>query len=307
MFAGQRVWIFAAGFAAGLLYILAVMGSLSSVLLIYTPFIPLLMLGLSQGAQPALLASGVASVISGLALGPMAAFVFLMLFAGPCVLYAKQVLQRITQANVSFWFSQGEAMVRLSYYVTAMVVFMTVTLYNATDGTGMMALFPPAVVGEPEWMELARQWLAANAYMILGGTAWIQLSVFYGIAVLANFLLVGYGAAQRPNLTLLPFTAGGELLIALLGAGILSFVSNDMVALAAKSAFIALLYPYFLMGISRMHRYSLLWPSRRFWLTMVYFFMLMTFPILLLGFVGLGLAAQARHLSNRSAGSGQAS
>jgi hypothetical protein len=120
--------------------------------------------------------------------------------------------------------------------------------------------------------------------------------------------LAGYGRNLRPNLSLYPFIAGPELLVALLAAGVISVsVSNEVLALASKGVFIALLFPYFLMGVSRMHRYALLWPSRRFWLTMVYFFMLLSFPLLPMGFIGLGLAAQARQLSNRVSNSGQAS
>lgn len=299
----QRFWVILAGIASGSLFVLAAGGLVSSLLLIYTPFLPLLLIGLMLGAPSAFLASGIASGLSGLGLqSPAAAIMFLAIFALPTMFYLRQTLTQLTLGGQHLsWYPQGLTLTRLTYYAAALVVIMALALNDSTGGKGLAALLPAPTEGEPVWMEAARQWMASKGFIILGGTAWIQISVFYGLAVFANFILTGYHRAIRPSLTLLPFMPGGLLLVMLLGAGVLSFAESAGVALAAKSAFITFLFPYFLMGVSRMHRFSFLWPNRGIMLTLVYFFILM-FPPLLMVFIGLGLAAQARHLSNRSSG-----
>lgn len=308
MLSGQRIWVILAGIASGSLFVLAAGGMVSSLLLIYTPFLPLLLVGLMLGAPSAFLASGIASGLSGLGLQSLgAAVMFLTIFALPTMFYLRQTLTRITlEGQHLAWYPQGLALTRLTYYVALLVALMALGLHNSTGGGSLSALLPPFVEGEPEWLESARKWMDSKAYIILGGTAWIQVSFFYGLAVFSNYILTGHGKAIRPNLTLLPFMTDSILLVALMGAGVFSFVEDPAIALAAKSVFITLLFPYFLMGMSRTHRFSLLWPNRGVLLTLVYFFMLM-FPPLLMVFIGLGLAAQARYLSNRPLGPGQAS
>lgn len=303
MSSDQRFWIFLAGIASGALFVLAAGGMVTSLLLIYTPFLPLLMVGLMLGAPSAFIASGIASGLSGLGLQSLGAGVmFIAIFAIPTLFYLRQTLTQIKLDNKHLvWYPQGLSLTKLTYYAAALIALLTFGLLDATNGAGLAAALPPHAEGEPEWMELARQWMKNRGYIILGGTAWIQLSLFYGLAVLANTILASHHRAVRPNLTLVPFMPNGLLLAALLGTGVLSFSGNPAVVISAKAAFITLLFPYFLMGISRMHRFSLLWPNRGFMLTLVYFFMLM-FPPIMVVFIGLGLAAQARHLSNRSSG-----
>jgi hypothetical protein len=308
MSSDQRIWVFLAGIASGSLFVLAAGGLVSSLLLIYTPFLPLLLVGLMLGAPSAMLASGIASGLSGLGLQSLGgAVMFLAIFALPTMFYLRQTLTQIKINDQPFaYYPQGLTLTKLSFYAAILVAFMTLAINESTGGTGLAGLLPPVTEGEPEWMETARIWMVDRAYLILGGTAWIQLSMFYGLAVLANAILAEKKLSLRPHLTLTPFMPSGILLVALLGAGVISFAEDAATVLAAKSAFITLLFPYFLMGVSRMHRVSLFWPNRGILLTLVYFFLLM-FPPLLMVFIGLGLAAQARYLSNRSLGSGQAS
>lgn len=299
---GQIYATIVSGLFAGLLYT-AASGALDSLLLIYTPFFPLLLLGLSSGVPTLIYASLLGALLSGLLISPNAALVFLMLFAAPSLIFIRQLLSILRTPAGDIWLPAGEGLTRVTLYVVTTVIFLTFAIFDVTQQQGMHALFPPAEPGEPAWMEIARQILAEKTHIILGGTAWLQISIFYGIAVFANFMLSGYRRNIRPNLTLLPFVAGPEVLIFLLSAGVLAVTASDpALILAARAAFIALLFPYFLMGISRMHFYSLLWPNRRFWLTIVYFLMLLGFPFFALGFIGIGLAAQARHLSNRFMG-----
>lgn len=301
MFISQRAWIFIAGMMSGSLFLLAAGATVPSLFLIYTPFLPLLAVGLMLGAPSAILASGVASGFS-LLMGPGTLILFIMLFAIPATYYIRKSLSQISLLqNQRIWYPQGLILTDLTCYAAILIVALVATLSNTLSASELNNLLPPATEGEPEILTAARLWIAEKSFLVFGGTVWVQLSIFYGLAALANFIIAGYNRALRPSLALLPFMPNGWLLAALLGAGMLSFSDDTAYALAAKSAFITLLYPYFLMGIALMHRHSLIWPSRRLWLSLVYFFML-AFPAIILGFTGLGLAAQARHLSNRSSG-----
>jgi hypothetical protein len=298
---GQRVTCVIAGLFAGLLYGAAA-GASDSLLLIYTPFFPLLWIGLSLGRNALLQTILTGALVAGLSVGLNGLMVFLTLFAIPVYLFIHLALRQILTLPQGMlqWWSVGDALSKVTLYAGMMTLLLTFSLYSTTEGAGFASLFPPAQPGEAEWMEQARSWLAQYAYFIIGATVWIQLTAFYGIAVLANFLLAGKAQNLRPSLAMTPFVAGLELLFLLLGAGVFSlFIEDATLAVASKAMFIALLYPYCLMGISRMHYYAQLWPHRRFWLGMVYVMMLFGFPFLILGFISFGLAAQARHLSNR--------
>ncbi len=300
MFAGHRQWAIMAGVISGLLFLLAAGSMLPSLLLVYTPFLPLLAVGLMLGAPSAILASGIASGFS-MALGPDVFLLYVLMFAIPVVYFVRKSLsQQALTPTHRIWFSQGLVMTDLACYAAILVAAIAGSLHETLSGnTNLGALLPPVMEGEPEALASVRSWILEKSFVILGGTAWIQLSLFYGLAVLVNFLLAN--RTLRPSLAVVPFMPSGWLLAGLMGAGVLSFADNPASSLAAKAAFITLLFPYFLMGLALMHRFSILWPSRRLWLSLVYFFMLV-FPASVLGFIGLGLAAQARHLSNRSSG-----
>ncbi len=296
----QRALVLLAGGAVGGLHLLSALGGVPSLFLPYLPILLLLLLGLSCGFRPAMQGAAIALIITTLFSGLAGGIMFVLMIASPCLWYLYETLMLIVVNGKPYgWLPQGTSLTRLSYIAATMVAALTVSIRETLKNENLSRLIPSldASGANAEIWQMAQQLLLEQPYLVLAATAWMQLAIFYGLAVLANFLL---GArAIRSSLAITPFAPGGELLVVLLAAGLLSFYDQVDVAMAAKAVFITLLFPYFLQGLSQLHRVSLLWSHRRLLLTLVYVFMLL-FPLLIVGFIGLGLAAQARHLSNRS-------
>jgi hypothetical protein len=325
----QRFWAILAGLASGLLCVLALILGNASVLMGLTPFAPLFLVGFSFGVQTVLPASLIATAAVLLLTGGSGGLFFLAIFAIPvsfyvhrtltCLVLSPHIMQQIQNAKLlkgsdtaekgggmqgdhkmAAWFPQGLVLTHLTYYFAFLVGISVLSVVSQENTGSLMEQIFPAFKTIPEWLEIRDQ-VARWEFLIVGFSAWISLSVFYGIAVLCNFLLVGYGRAVCPSLAVLPFMAGGELLALLLGAGLFSVADSPLLSLPAKAVFVVLLYPYFLMGLSRLHWFTRSWNHRGLLLTAFYLLMLMFYPIVA-GLIGWGLAVQARVLSNHVMG-----
>jgi hypothetical protein len=287
-----RAMTWGAGLLSGLLFILASSGKVSSLFIGYTPYVPIFWAGLSLGAAPALLASGIATALCVLVMGAGGLLMFLALIAAPACVF----IVRLLMTDGKKWYPVGLAMshlcVMFCFFVAALVLAV-----SQQEG-GMAGMMPPATEADPEWLKMARTVIVDYDFLFFGSFIWLQLLLMYALAVLVNFWLTGKNQAIRPSLAIEPFIPGGWLLLMLLGAGLLSFVSNEVAVLVAKASFIVLLFPYMLMGIAAMHQTSHRWQNRRVWLTSIYLF-LAVMPYILLGFIAFGLYEQGRYLSNR--------
>lgn len=293
MTGSSRNWALGAGTVAGLLFALAVSGAVPGVLVIYLPYLPLLAIGLALGGREGWVAVAAATFVAGLALGGInGMLVFLLLIGLPAGFFAWQALAQKGQYPPSI----GQVLTGLTYFTVLLQAMLILMVLNTVGD--FAALLPEATDEESPMMAMVRKVVGEQTYLLLGISAWLQLLMFYGLAVLTNFLLTGWGLSRRDSLAIRPFMPSAHLLVMLLGSGLLSFTSDPAVSLIGKSAFITLLFPYFLMGISKLHQTAQSWPNRGIWLLLVYFF-LSLIPHLALCFVGLGLLAQGRYLSNR--------
>lgn len=294
----QRSWAIAAGVLAGLIFGLAVSGLVPSALLIYLPYLCLLMAGLALGEKETLLANSIACGLVLIAAGMGGVLMFATMFSFPVIYFSLRALTRQGRYRPSI----GRIMTGMTYYVALLVAVFALLVQTQMGG---FEQFLPAPEGEETPMaELVRQLLTEQTFLFLGASAWAQLLVFYGLAVLANYLLTGWGVSRRESMAIRPFMPSAGLLLGLLGAGLVSFIDDASASLIGRTTFIILLFPYFLMGISKLHRKVRDWKNRRFTLILVYLSLCLPplMPYLVLGFVGMGLLSQGRYLSNRFGG-----
>ncbi len=284
-------WGVSAGGLAGFCYFLAV-GGFFSILIAYAPFLPLLMVGLSYGARALMVASGIAILLAGLISGISGVALFALLYAVPSFIICQLALTRVKPLQL---YPAGGVLTGLTFYIAGTVTLLILIL--ARDGLDMSTLFASSDQMPEEWMIKSREILAQSPFLIFGFGAWIQILMIYGVMTLANFILEGWDKNLRRDFRLTPFMPSTIVLGALLVAGLASFGGNEVSQLAAKTAFIILLLPYFLMGIARLHQKAAHWPHKTLTLITIYAITALVFPVIFC-FIGFGLYEQAKFLSN---------
>jgi hypothetical protein len=259
-----------AGLIAGLLFV--VVASVS--VLIYLPAFMLLLCGLSNGHRRMSVACGCGCIVAGLALGIPGLLFFAVTIALPAGYFVRYaLLWRESEEGVQWYPAE-----RIIAYLTLLAAsfFMASALVVAGSGTESLqsrlghelaGTVPP---GPPEFVLYAHQFINDYSFLILATFCWVWVLLFYGLAVAANRLLNAYHRALRPSLALswrgLPVWLLGLLsitaLLALFGTG------NDRYC--AHTLFLVLLLPYFLVGLARIHAYTLGRSYRNLWLTLLY-------------------------------------
>lgn len=286
-------WGLVAGGITSLLYLLSVSDGFFSLLIAYTPLIPLLAVGLSLGVRSVAIAALVTTLFAGLFTGLSGLLAFGLLYGVPAIMFTHICLTRLTEDT---WYPVGGALTGLSLYVATMMGFIILLVMG--NEVNLANSLPAMEEGSSTVMEQARQLLEKAPFIVFALAAWIQILMFYAIAVFSNYMLTGWGKEQRDNLRLTPFMPSALVLGAMLLAGLISFSSSVPVQTAGKTAFIILLLPYFLVGVARMHARAAAWQNANLWLTIIYLLTVLVFwPIF--WFIGAGLLEQAKFLSNR--------
>lgn len=287
-------WGLTAGIAASVLYLLSVSGGFFSILISYTPLIPLLIAGLGKGVRAVAIAALVTTLIAGFTTGVSGLLVFGLLYGAPCLMFTHIAL---TPLSDNRWYPVGGALTGLALYVaTSLGLFIAMVMGDASN---LSESLPDTAEQGSAILDQARALLDKAPFIVFGLGAWIQLLMFYAIAVFANFMLQGWGKARRADLRLEPFMPSGLVLAVLLVAGLVSFSNDYALQTAGKTAFIILLLPYFLLGIARMHAKAKHWQNASAWLFCIYFLTILVFwPIF--WFIGAGIVEQAKFLSNRA-------
>lgn len=288
-----------AGVASVFLYILSASGSFFSILMAYTPLLPLLLVGLAYGPRSAAIAGLFATLIAGGAISLTGLIIYGGIYAIPATLFTQISLTRILGDKEDKWYPVGGALTGLSLY-TAVVLSVLIAVIMQ-DASSMADILPKMEENIPQWVARAQEIIVKAPFLIFGIGAWVQLLMLYAIAVFANFMLAGWQREIRHSLRLRPFMPSMVLLAALLFAGIVSFSDTLSMQVAGKTAFIILLFPYFIMGIARMHARAESWPNRKIIFFIIYLLTVLVFwPVF--WFIGAGLFEQAKFLSNRHIG-----
>ena len=292
----RAMWGF--GLAAGGLNVLAGSGMVFSMLMVFTPLFTLFWCGLRYGAPVAAGAMLVAALVTLAGSGAAAGMVFLIFMGAPVVL----LLRRLLRHNGQAYYPAGLAMVDATVLLVALL--LVILPYSTLNPQAIASQFLPVGKGaDSAVMQDARRMLSQHLDLIIAAMVWLWLSCLYGLAVLANFLLER--RTLRLSLAITPFMPAGWLLVALLAAGTGAFFDSQTLQFCAKTLFLILLYPYFLMGLAALHDFSRRWPLRGAMLGMLYVMFLLAAPLLALP-IGWGIIMQGRYLSNRAWGPGQA-
>jgi len=297
----SRFAAFGAGILSGLLFLLASSEALqSSLFLIYTPLIPLFLIGFQYGPRISGF-SGMVALLPILLTGYFQLLILYFLFTLlPAQIFINLALRRKVTESGDEWYPLTRIVMWLSLY--ACVMFLLVALHfsgaeGGLEGATQSLLQEAFKQMDPQYSELLDQFSPSWNFMlyVMAGSLWICM--VYGMAMLANLILSGKRLSLRDKFNMHPSAFPLWFLLVLVGNAFLAILASGALAFTAKVLLVLLLLPYMAAGFGLMHASSREWKFRSLWLTMAYMaILLLIWPLIILALVAVldQLKAQAR-------------
>ena len=294
-----------AGIASAVLYLSANIGSILSALLLWSAALPIFVLGMSFGAASVLIASLAGFLVMSAAMGFKAGLVYVFLLGLPAGWLVRLALlsrtpssaQGSTKAPIQSpmeWYPPGHLLAWIAVFSAGFVLAFDL-LYWSQGGlrTLFSQLFAPILEHEGLRQDLTKRHINPENFLdLMVNVAPAAIGVMW-LGILATNLQLGQVLANRAGLGLRPnarfhdLELPPQLLIALAGALILSFLPGQGGFLAASISAV-LAFPYFLLGLSVVHAISRAWPGRLWLLALIYFFVIyLLVPFFILWGIGL--------------------
>lgn len=239
------------------------------------PYLPLLLLGLSEGARPAVHAGLVGITVAMLMGGTQAGFNMVMFVVVPCSVILHALLRyRLDEHGRREWFPALRAVAYLSLLVAG--VYMSIALmasYTYPDGAKALlqkSLSMDYSQLEPPVAEIMQKLAHEWSFLIFAFAAWLWIFLTWGVTLLSQQLLAKQGRALRPTIAIMPLgVPHGLLALLFLCAGLVAF-GNANDSYNAKVVSLILFLPYFLSGMAYIHALSVQWRPRMLWLFLIY-------------------------------------
>jgi hypothetical protein len=281
-----------AGAVSAVLMMLIHQGFLTGVFVVpILPLAPLAWAGFRFGVAGLSAATFLSLVGCVVLLGPVESFLMLMLQLFPAWLFFRELLKlRLYADGQMQWQPPGGA-------------FVAVTLY-ASLTLALQSLLAPEEFHQL-LASLAENWQAALArlepssaqalqgidqisHLALAFAVWMAGAMFYAAACLGNVVVLAYQRSVRPSLALEPFMPPVWLFVMFLLAGTLALLGSKPAAMVGQMLSLILLLPYFISGLSHVHRALRRWQYPALWISGFYILILMTlWPVLFLAAYGL--------------------
>lgn len=281
---------FAAGMiSAGLFLLVTALGL--GFFFLFIPTLPLLCLGLQRDERIALFGSIFAAfAIMGIG-GAELAMLYMLLLGLPSWFIAKQMLlSRSGNDGKNHWYPMGKIFITLTLCGCAVIALMT--FYYMGDDGGIHKVIADHLRDEFKDLEarhgeilqqLADQW----SFLVFAMTVWCWCLTLYAHAWMATRILAYKHKAIRNSVALEVFTLPNWFFSLLAIAALASLIGSPSLQFLGKATLVSLMFPYFLLGAALMHRASINWPSRRFFLVFVYVMIIaQLWPVFILSGVG---------------------
>jgi hypothetical protein len=268
-----------AGALAGLIYVLIMQGVLVGVLVLLVPVCVLFAVGLRYGASAQSMATMVACGVVLLFAGVDVFVQFALMLALPSWVFGRQLMKiRLLPEGGVEWFPVGGAFIAYTLYCFAVLLVLGLYSMQGVD-TGLLASLQKDVDAatvhmDAEVVEVVRVISRQFPYVILSVFIWSWGMLIYGAAVLAHGLCDACGRVLRRNVKITSFLPPKWWLGPLLLSGLMAMTQNAEMAFIGMTGFITLMLPYFLCGISLIHRDIARFSHSIAWFGMFYFILL---------------------------------
>ncbi len=303
----NRQWLTAgaAGAASAVLFLSVTAGTLLAVVLTFLSPLPLFLAGLGLGWRIAAIAAAAATVVIGIAAGPLMAVNYLGVYGLTVTWLSRQALLSRTGPNGLEWYPPGYLLAWLSglgalYLVVIMAFFAGIEggLQGQAE-RGYLELVKNLTGGRlTDDMRLMAAEMAKWVGGIMVGT-WMSMVTVNGI--LAQRLLARSARNLRPTPTLADVVLPTGLAVAL-GAALLATLLPDPVGSFGRAMTVALALPFVIQGLAVIHVLSRGWPARGPLLAVFYILVFAFFWLGLVAVAGIGLVEQWVQMRGRVTG-----
>ncbi len=261
-------------FAAGIFLLMLMVGLGFPVL--FLSLVPLFSAGLGRSPNHALAAGLIASAIILLLTGSLKlSLVFNLLLTLPAWHFCYFASRSLNVSGARLWYPVGGIMAQLSLY--GCVFIGLATLYYSSEAGGISTVVSQQIresfAKMPEYTQMANVLAEHWNFVLLSALVWTWAIALYGNAWLANRNLLKKHTAMRESLAVTPFMVPGWILYFLMVAALASLIGSESMQFAGKACFIALLLPYFFLGLALIHQLCANWPNRKFFLFFIYLIM----------------------------------
>jgi hypothetical protein len=298
------------GLASAALYLAVMVDTPIALILAYLALMPLFMVGLGWGASAASVAAVTAAAVIAVVASTRTGFVFAVAYAVPAMATAAIALRARRGPNGTVaWYPIGTLVAWLAIYACG-----SFTLLALIGGDSEVAasiaqleeLLSSVVPGEQTPQAAVLTKAIAGYFPAIMIASWLVM-VLVNVA-LAQTVLQRSGRNLRPR----PKAAEIELpewfAAVTAGAAAVALVgpAMDLTALgfAARNSALALLVPYFLVGLAVVHVWARQWPAKLMILVGFYLLMVLFGGLGMLLVAGLGFMEQWLHLRRRFAEAG---
>ncbi|MEK9671004.1 MAG: DUF2232 domain-containing protein [Rhodospirillaceae bacterium] len=288
--------------AAGLLCLIGVLaffnGLPGGILLVFIASLPIYLAGFAYGAVAGTVASLSSFVAAGLTGGVFLAGFLGFLYLIPAWTITRQAMTARTAPDGTKHWTRPETILT-SVTVIAGGILLLIGVLTLAKGPGLSAvvaqqidssvnLIGKHVVDGERFADALK--IYGDILFGLGGSLWIVLAVL--TAMLAQTILTKMKLNMRPmpnfDLMLLPdwlsWAMVASALIALLVSGEIGFLARNLALIMAA--------PFLFMGLSVIHKWSREKSHRFFLLSVLYFLLMTTYPIIHMVVSAIGIYEQ---------------
>ena len=282
------------GVVSAFLFLSLSVGLPGMVVLTYFVQLPLLLVGLTLGVAPAVIAAVSGGAVSGVMAGGLAAASFAVVAALPALLVVRQSLLSRAAAGGVEWYPPGPVLAQLAAFAAAAIALAFLLFAGAEGGLvgavrGLLdrATAEFAAAGTPGGAEVAAAVRRAAA-LFPGVTAASWLLMATVNAVLAQALAVRLGRNLRPSPDIAELSLPRWLMYLAGSAALLSLLGGGGLADFGRSLLLVLLVPYLLQGLAVAHAFARRLAAPRLALAALYAaLVLLGWPVLLVAVLGL--------------------
>lgn len=274
----------AAGLLSGCLHLSLALGSMGGIILVYLTPVPLFIVGLSMGAQAALIAGGTGALVDILVDGPALGASYIAMFTIPVALLCRQaLLWRQDSSGGQVWYPLGNLATLLAALAAAGFLLMTVVA--ALVGEGLLAELEQKMRDLAAAMQVKEnvEQMVAMAPLVppMICVSWMLMIIFNG--ALAQGTLQRFKRSIRPKADIAELSLPLPLLAVFVAAVALAFLPGTAGLIGKTLAAIGAV-PYFLAGLGVIHGWVRAWPGRVFVLVPIYILtFLFVWPVIGLG------------------------
>jgi len=300
------------GAASAILYLATSLGGPAGMMLAYLALLPLFAAGLGFGATGGLIAAGTATALVATAGSFAFGLAFAMIYALPAAALIRQALRRHGDANdEDAWYPLGHLLAWLVLYGCGL--FAVLALASGGDAIAEMVDWVAARMGEvlsaagdPQATEAAAGTVTAVAGYFPAILLFSWAVMVIANAAIAEAMLAKAGRAIRPKPRYaafeLPSWYAGWAAAAAALALIAPWLDLGAVTFVARNAALAMLVPFFLVGLAVIHVWTRRFPARGMILTGCYLVLLLFGGWMIPLVAGLGFMEQWLLIRRRVAG-----